>query len=168
MLASSLFLCSLPRSLSSLFTSISLSFEPFLQFFFFPWVPSSPVLLILLFSISLVGSRLLLFLFHFSLPIFPSFLFSTLPFLPDHVLPSFREVNNRLTGWAFAHLVNYFAHPVKYAYSIKTINRCSNVKTAWRRKLNHNNFDTSFVKIDQVLIILWRLKGEKYPIPLLQ
>ena len=23
-----------------------------------------------------------------------------------------REVNNRLTGWAFAHLVNYFAHPV--------------------------------------------------------
>ena len=23
-----------------------------------------------------------------------------------------REVNNRLTGWAFAHLVKYFAHPV--------------------------------------------------------
>ena len=23
-----------------------------------------------------------------------------------------REVNNRLTGWAFAHLVNQFAHPV--------------------------------------------------------
>ena len=23
-----------------------------------------------------------------------------------------REVNNRLTGWVFAHLVNYFAHPV--------------------------------------------------------
>ena len=35
-------------------------------------------------------------------------------------------------------------------------------------KLNHNKFDTLFVKIDQVLIILWRLKGEKYPIPLLQ
>ena len=55
-----------------------------------------------------------------------------------------------------------------YAYSIKTINYCSNVITAWRRKLNHNNFDTSFVKIDQVLIILWRLKGKKYPFPLLQ
>ena len=41
-------------------------------------------------------------------------------------------------------------------------------KTAWRRKLNHNNFDTSFVKIDQVLIIIWHLKGEKYPFPLLQ
>ena len=25
---------------------------------------------------------------------------------------SAREVNNRLTGWAFAHLVNYFTHPV--------------------------------------------------------
>ena len=25
---------------------------------------------------------------------------------------SCREVNNRLTGWAFAHLVNYFAYPV--------------------------------------------------------
>ena len=25
----------------------------------------------------------------------------------------YREVNNRLTGWAFAHLVNYFAQPVK-------------------------------------------------------
>ena len=25
---------------------------------------------------------------------------------------STREVNNRLTGWSFAHLVNYFAHPV--------------------------------------------------------
>ena len=25
---------------------------------------------------------------------------------------AYREVNNRLTGWAFAHLVNYFAHPV--------------------------------------------------------
>ena len=37
------------------------------------------------------------------------------------------------------------------------------MKTACRRKLNHNNFDTSFVKIDQVLIILWHLKGEKYP-----
>ena len=36
--------------------------------------------------------------------------------------------------------------------------------TAWRRKLNHNNFDTSFVKIDQVLIVLWRLKGKKVPI----
>ena len=24
----------------------------------------------------------------------------------------FRELNNRLTGWAFAHLVNNFAHPV--------------------------------------------------------
>ena len=57
---------------------------------------------------------------------------------------------------------------VLYAYSIKTINYCSNVITAWRRKLNHNNFDTSFVKIDQVLIILWRFKGEKYPFPLLQ
>ena len=55
-----------------------------------------------------------------------------------------------------------------YAYSIKTIHHCSNVKTAWRRKFNRNNFDTSFVKIDQVLIILWRLKGEKYPFPLLQ
>ena len=53
-------------------------------------------------------------------------------------------------------------------YSIKTVNHCSNVKTAWRRRLNHNNFDTSFVKIDQVLIILWGLKGEKYPFPLLQ
>ena len=31
-----------------------------------------------------------------------------------------------------------------------------------------NNFDTSFVKIDQVLIILWCLKGEKHPFPLLQ
>ena len=41
-------------------------------------------------------------------------------------------------------------------------------KQPWRRKLNHNNFDTSFVTIYQVLIILWRLKGEKYPFPLLQ
>ena len=23
-----------------------------------------------------------------------------------------REVNNRLTGWTFAHLVDYFTHPV--------------------------------------------------------
>ena len=23
-----------------------------------------------------------------------------------------RDVNNRLTGWTSAHLVNYFAHPV--------------------------------------------------------
>ena len=40
----------------------------------------------------------------------------------------------------------------------------------WKQheELNHNKFDTSFVKIDRVLIILWRLKGEKYPIPLLQ
>ena len=37
------------------------------------------------------------------------------------------------------------------------------MKTAWRRKLNHTNFDTSFVKFDQVLIILWQFKGEKYP-----
>ena len=29
-------------------------------------------------------------------------------------------------------------------------------------------FDTSFVKIDQVLIILRHVKGEKYPFPLLQ
>ena len=29
-----------------------------------------------------------------------------------HKLISNKEVNNRLTGWAFAHLVNYFAHPV--------------------------------------------------------
>ena len=55
-----------------------------------------------------------------------------------------------------------------YADSIKTINYCSNVITAWRRKLNHNNVDTSFVKLDQVLIILWHLKSEKYPFPLLQ
>ena len=33
---------------------------------------------------------------------------------------------------------------------------------------NNNNFDTTFVKIDQVLIILWRLKGEKYSFQLLQ
>ena len=37
------------------------------------------------------------------------------------------------------------------------------MKTAGRKNLSHNNFDTSFVKIDQVLIILWRLKGEKVP-----
>ena len=42
------------------------------------------------------------------------------------------------------------------------------MKTAWWRKFDHNNLDTSFFKIDQVLIILWRLKGEKYPFPLLQ
>ena len=35
---------------------------------------------------------------------------------PDDMLSTedstFREVNNKLTGWAFAHLVNYFANPV--------------------------------------------------------
>ena len=29
-----------------------------------------------------------------------------------HYNPEIKEVNNRLTGWAFAHLVNYFAHQV--------------------------------------------------------
>ena len=40
---------------------------------------------------------------------------SSLLFLIDYDIFSVREgreVNNRLTGWAFAHLVNYFAHPV--------------------------------------------------------
>ena len=41
------------------------------------------------------------------------------------------------------------------------------LENSMKKELNHNNFDTSFVKIDQVLVILWRLKGEKYPIPLL-
>ena len=34
------------------------------------------------------------------------------------------------------------------------------METAWRRTLYHNNFDTSVVKIDQVLLILWRLNDE--------
>ena len=37
-----------------------------------------------------------------------------------------------------------------------------------KKEIKSQQFDTSFVKIDQVLIILWRLKGEKYPFPLLQ
>ena len=37
-----------------------------------------------------------------------------------------------------------------------------------KKEIKLRYFDTSFVKIDQVLIIPWRLKGEKYPFPLLQ
>ena len=48
-------------------------------------------------------------------------------------------------------------------YSIKTINHCSNVKRAARKKLNHSSFETSFIIIDQGLIILWHLKGARYP-----
>ena len=32
-----------------------------------------------------------------------------------------REVNNRLIGWAIAHLVNYFAHPVNKTYPLPKI-----------------------------------------------
>ena len=37
-----------------------------------------------------------------------------------------------------------------------------------KKGIKSQYFDTSFVQIDQVLIIIWRLKGEKNPIPLLQ
>ena len=38
-----------------------------------------------------------------------------------HYNPEIREVNNRLTGWAFAHLVNYFAHPVNLTCPLSKI-----------------------------------------------
>ena len=32
-----------------------------------------------------------------------------------------REVNNSLTGWVFAHLVNYLDHPVNQSYPLSKI-----------------------------------------------
>ena len=73
-------------------------------------------------------------------------------------------------------LVHYIHDDIKTSKNNATcfytpvVLKLSIIVKIWKKHKGENleNFDTPFVTTDQVLIILWHLKGSKYTFPLLQ